>query len=224
LLLRCRPRIDSAMASVVTGPSYLNTRHGRFIKVMNHCNIYISCCAVIEDSAMIPIGAIITTARISETVVDAAIKTDVGCPVAGVPDIDAILITPPWRRPKRADPWRHHPRPRNPVVSTRPRPVTRRPDVIVAWAGRLAVLGKRWWGFRRFDGLLISAAGRRGISFRVFRLRRSRRGSISLSCFARRGEITVSGVTGGFLCCLILRFVASRQAGKYKSDQQPGRR
>ena len=125
---------------------------------MNNGNIYVGHRAVIVQRAIIPIRAVIAMARISETVVDAAIESNVRPPVARVPLIDVIVISPPRRRPERAHIRGHNPRAGNPViVGIGISPIAWRPNVIVAGSRRLAVIGKRRRRLGGFHGLCVGS-------------------------------------------------------------------
>jgi hypothetical protein len=93
---------------------------------------------------MIPVGAIIAAARVSVAVVDASIESNVWTPVSAIENVNAVVVTPPRRRPQRAHPRSQNPGPGDPVISDiRIVPVTRCPNVILAGTRRLTVFGKR---------------------------------------------------------------------------------
>src|SRR5580658_9746315 len=97
-----------------------------------------------------PAAAVIAGADITETIVDAAVETDLRSPVARVPEIGAVRPAPITGRPEKADLGRFNPRTGHPEVSAvvAVAPVAGRPEVAVAGANGLRVNGKH----RRRDG------------------------------------------------------------------------
>jgi hypothetical protein len=100
-LLGRGPRIDSAATAVVANPSALIVGDTVVVNIANIRNVHIRNRAVVVNSAIIPISAIIATAGVSETVVDTAVVTNMRTPVTRVPMIVAIIEAPPGRRPER---------------------------------------------------------------------------------------------------------------------------
>jgi hypothetical protein len=150
------PRLDSTAAAVVTDPIATVVRNSIFVNVVNYCGIHIGDRAIVFNRAVVPIRAIITAARISEAVIDAAVEADMWTPIARVSNIEAVLVTPVWRRPQRSNPGCDHPSSGDPIVTGRRIiPVTGRPEIVVFGTRRLAVLGKRRRRLRSLYRLLI---------------------------------------------------------------------
>jgi len=105
-------------------------------------------CAVVEESAAAPFAAKKSYAAVAESVVNAAIESDVRSPVAAMPQIDAVAPTPVTRSPQQAH-RSHYPRAWHPVVAVIvvPCPVTGSPEIARAGANRLFVN----WQSRRTD-------------------------------------------------------------------------
>src|SRR5580658_10403678 len=72
--------------------------------------------AVVVERTALPVAAGITAADVAKSVVDAAIKADVGTPIAGVPEVGALAPAPIARRPQEARLRRQHPGARHPVI------------------------------------------------------------------------------------------------------------
>jgi len=116
-LLRRRPRFHSAAPAVVTYTIMAFAWHRIAINIANGRRIYIGDGPIISQTAMIPVGAIIAAARIPVAVVDASIEPDVWAPISAIENINAVVETPPWRRPQRAHPRSQDPCSGDPVIS-----------------------------------------------------------------------------------------------------------
>src|ERR1700722_8258370 len=83
--VRTRSRVDSAFAAVKrhARPVVLNNR--RAIRVVNDRLVHMHDRGVIEEMIVFPTSAFKSVPEISESIVDAAIKSDVRSPVSGVP-------------------------------------------------------------------------------------------------------------------------------------------
>jgi len=153
-LLGRRPRVDTAAPTVVADAIALVVRNIVVVNIVNNRDIHVGYRAVVVDTAVVPIGAIIATASISIAVIDATVVADMGTPVARMPMVVAVVETPPWRRPECAYIGSNDPHPGYPIISgAGVAPVTRSPQVIIARGRRLAVLRERRRGFGCLDGL-----------------------------------------------------------------------
>jgi hypothetical protein len=207
------PRIDSSAPAVVTDPVAAVIRHRIIVHISDGLGIHIRNRTVVINDTVVPIGAIITAARISIAVVDAAIEANVRTPVSCVPQISAVFISPPRRRPERTHPGSHYPGAGNPVITgIRIIPIPGRPNVIVPGTWRLAVIGKGRRRFRSFDRLLVRARG--GSRFRVIVRLIVSLGNWSrrIADLAHRRQVSVCRISIGDIGSLILRFIAGRQA------------
>jgi hypothetical protein len=102
-------------------------------------------CGVIAEHAAHPNAAQEPNAGISESVVNAAVKSDMRAPVAFVPNVHGTLEPPVSGSPEQPDGRRLYPHARNPKI---PRfavpPITRRPQVPGSRADRLLIYRKHW--------------------------------------------------------------------------------
>jgi UDP-3-O-[3-hydroxymyristoyl] glucosamine N-acyltransferase len=83
--LRRRASSDTATPAVIADAAVSGKRYLIAINIVNHRGVDIGYRAVIEQMAMVPIGAKIATACIAAAVVDAAIEADVRAPKGLVP-------------------------------------------------------------------------------------------------------------------------------------------
>lgn len=154
--LRSGTGLDPAVPAVITDAIAAPARRVVVVHVVNCRRIHVGDRAVVVQVTVIPISPVIATARVSKSVIDAAVESDVRRPVAGMPMIVAVCKAPPRRRPQRADIGREHPRARHPIVAAvRVAPVAGCPNVIVAWGGGLIVIWKRRRRLRSLNGLLV---------------------------------------------------------------------
>lgn len=77
-----RPRVDAAAATVIANAIASVVRNIVVVNIVNHRNVHIGYGAVVVDSAVIPVGAIVTAARVSIAVIDATVVADMRTPVA----------------------------------------------------------------------------------------------------------------------------------------------
>jgi len=101
LLLRSRPGSDAAWA-VEAGAIHNGgvIDHGTVdIDIAHHAGVYVHNRGVIAKRSAGPITASETNTTVAESVVDAAVETDVRAPIAGVPSINAAAKTPVSRSP-----------------------------------------------------------------------------------------------------------------------------
>src|SRR6202044_1102552 len=101
---------------------------------------------VIEKVSVIPAAAREAHAEIAESIVDPTIKSYGRPPEAFVEHKCVAAPTPPARGPEKPDFRRHYPRAGHPVVIADiviPIPVSRSPDVAIAWANWLLIHRQR---------------------------------------------------------------------------------
>src|SRR5580700_178004 len=100
--------------------------------------------SVVEESAAAPFAAAEPDTTVAETIINAAVETDVRAPVSGVPGVDTVVPSPVARGPKHAH-GSDHPGAGHPVVAgiIAPCPVARRPQIAGRGADRLLVNRQR---------------------------------------------------------------------------------
>jgi hypothetical protein len=115
--------------------------HDRFVvNVVNDRCVHVRDVCVVEILAAVPIAAIEAGARVTESVVNAAVEADSRTPVTSVPGIQAVRKAPIAWGPEKADLRGKNPDTGDPVVAFIPvRPIARFPDVPGTRADRLAV-------------------------------------------------------------------------------------
>jgi hypothetical protein len=115
--------------------------------IVDHCTVHIGVVderrinspnrgIIVKDTA-VPPAATETRSKITEAIVDAAVKSNVGTPITGVPAVGAADKDPVTRSPKKS--WFGHfmPDARNPeitVISVGP----------IAWGPQISILRTRW--------------------------------------------------------------------------------
>ena len=149
LLIAIRTSIDSAVAAVIADAIHGDiVDHGSVVD-MNVVDPDIVDAAVVEEVPTSPVSAGIAGANVAESVIHAAVETDVRSPIARIPDIDPFMPTPIARRPEQADRRRRRPRAGHPEVAVRAvGPIAGRPDITVAGTRRLLINRQRRRGDR----------------------------------------------------------------------------
>src|ERR1700730_420323 len=100
-LLRGRPLIDATIAAVEADPGFRSVvvDHRCVVNVVNHCDVHVIYGAIVEKSPIIPAPAFVSMAKITESVVDSAVKTYQRAPIPIVEKETAILPIPIARGP-----------------------------------------------------------------------------------------------------------------------------
>jgi hypothetical protein len=197
----------SAAAAVIADPIPPLARDRVIINIVNHGTVYVRRGLVIVQVPMVPIGAVVPAARVTVAIVDAPVVADVRRPISSMPAIVAIFRSPPGGRPESSYVRRQDPGGWNPVeAGACVIPVAGRPNVIVAGAGRLLIIGQRRRRLRGYHGLIGSVLI--GIVFRgrivcLARLVGRRRGYRLGSRLADGGQIAVGRIAGN-ICGLRL--------------------
>jgi hypothetical protein len=94
------PRGDAAVATIEACAVYGGIIHHIFtIDVGDVRSTEIIDRAVIGKCPVVPVAAEKPDAVIAESVIDAAVETDMRSPIAGMERVDAVVPTPPGRRP-----------------------------------------------------------------------------------------------------------------------------
>jgi len=102
LLLRRGARGYSAPSTVERHVRVVIYDDGPVIDIGHVRDVHIGHRPVVEEVAAAPFSACEAFAEISEAVINAAIKSNVRAPIAGIPNIEAIVPTPVSRSPKKA--------------------------------------------------------------------------------------------------------------------------
>jgi len=95
--------------------------------------------------AAAPISAFIADAEVAKAVVDTAIVADVWTPIAAVKAVAIVVVAPVAGGPKSTLVGSLDPDAGYPVITAlRPGPVSGSPEIVVAWGGRLFIVGQGW--------------------------------------------------------------------------------
>lgn len=110
------------------------------IDIGNVGDVHIGHAAVVIEVASAPLATVEADSGVAETVVNAAIETDVRAPVAAMENVEAIVPAPPRRGPEHRD-RSDHPCARNPVVAIVivPGPIAWRPKIAGSGTNRLRI-------------------------------------------------------------------------------------
>jgi hypothetical protein len=183
---RPRPVNDAASASVVGDTGVVVDDDGAAVDV-GDVDVDPVDSAVVVEVVAAPIAAVVADTGVTETVVNAAVKADVGAPESAVKSPATVIPAPVARGPEGAVVGWGTPGPRDPVVAGgSPVPVAGGPDVVGRRGFRLLIDGKgRWgligvfdrWGFaflvellgglRVLIGLVLIGRGRSGLLRRI---------------------------------------------------------
>src|SRR6202795_1967961 len=116
--------------------------HGLVVRVVNDGGVHIVDRGVVVIPVAVPTAADVTHADVAETVIDAAVESDVRTPVTGVPTVPSADEPPIAGSPQHTHPGRLNPGAGDPVIIVAvPMPVSRRPEVSILRTGRLLVIG-----------------------------------------------------------------------------------
>ena len=160
-------RIPARAAVVTRAAGAGRNRHGLAVDVDEADAAEIVDGRIVEEPPVIPAAALVAEAIVAVAVMDAAIKADVGRPVAAMEQVDAaderpVAGSPQKARLRRLDPYARHPV----VVVVVPGPVAGRPDVAGRRHRRLIVVRHRRGGLVGLDDRTRGGAlGRRTDAF-----------------------------------------------------------
>lgn len=119
---------------------------GPVVGIVDHGDVDVVHRGVVGEHAAAPFPTQIANSDVPESVIDPAIKSNVGTPIAGMPQINAIAPTPVTGSPKHSNPGRANPGAGNPIVAViAVSPVAGRPDVSLARANGLSVNRQSRW-------------------------------------------------------------------------------
>src|SRR5258708_4835598 len=144
---RRRARIDPTVATVEAHAIFdAIVDHCRVVHVVDIGHVHIGHGTVVKEVSIVPTSAFETLAEVTKSVIDPAIKTNFRAPETFVPEEYIPAPTPPARGPQETDFRSEHPRARHPVVILTvviPIPVSRRPDITLAWTNGLLIYRQR---------------------------------------------------------------------------------
>jgi len=110
------------------------------VRIVDHGPIHVDDCGVIRKAVANPAPSAKTDATVTESIVHAAIETDVRPPITSVEDEGATAPAPVARRPQQTKLRRPNPHTRNPVVPRITiRPIAGVPEIAVSRANRLRI-------------------------------------------------------------------------------------
>jgi hypothetical protein len=134
--------------------------HGTInISIVDNRRIHSPDRGIIVKGVTLPSAAIETRPKIAETIVDTAVESNVGTPIAAVPAIVASVKRPVTRCPKESRSRRFNPDARNPKITVLPvGPVAGRPNISILRTVWLLVDGER----RRRNGNQDRLSEKRG--------------------------------------------------------------
>src|SRR5208283_3793540 len=137
-----RPRLNAAIAAVERDMIAVHD-HVALVDVPHIDDVDVHDGPVIEEAAATPLAAPEADTAVAETVVNAAIETNVRSPIAGVPGIKATAPSPVPGGPEHAD-RRHDPCAGNPIVAAVviPGPIAGGPEVSGTGADGLGIDGQ----------------------------------------------------------------------------------
>src|SRR5271169_3742292 len=115
-LLRVGTRNDSAIATVEADAVVSAVVNPFIVDIVNARSVYAAFRTVIKEVSVIPAATSVPLAIVTVTVVDPAIETNLGAPVAFVEAIAPVSPTPIARCPQEAFFRSHHPFAVHPVV------------------------------------------------------------------------------------------------------------
>jgi hypothetical protein len=116
--LRGRSRDSPARATVEADMSYSHIVDDGFVVDVGdvHATEIVHGRVVAKD-AVSPVAALVAGAHIAETVIDAAVESDMRPPIASMENVHAVIPAPIARGPEQPDGRRLHPGSRHPVIA-----------------------------------------------------------------------------------------------------------
>src|SRR5215471_4959118 len=102
--------------------------------------------SIVNEHAIVPAATFISDAAVAIAVIDSAVETNVGAPIACVPYVDPIAPAPISRCPQQAHGRRQHPGARNPVISDWANPPVARGPYVTGCGNRGLLIDRqfRW--------------------------------------------------------------------------------
>jgi hypothetical protein len=100
LLIPSWTSTDSSVASVIADPIHRDVIDHSSVVDMHVGDPDVVDAAVVEEVPTSPVSARIAGAHVAESIIHAAVETDVGSPISCIPDINTFMPTPIARRPE----------------------------------------------------------------------------------------------------------------------------
>lgn len=146
-LLRCWAGNHASVAAVIAHTVYSRVvvDNGCVVDVSDVRNVHIRHGAVVEKAITVPPSTHEAFPEITEPIVDTAVKTHTGSPIAVIKHERSPSPSPVGRSPKEPRLGSQHPCSRNPIIVIAivvPRPIPWGPDVAFSRAKRLLVNGE----------------------------------------------------------------------------------
>src|SRR5271163_3567204 len=99
---------------------------------------------VVRKDSAIPASPDEANAAIAESIINAAVESNVRAPIACMENVPAAAPAPISRSPEKADSWRHNPCAGHPEITIRPiSPISRGPEVSRTRADGLVIYRQR---------------------------------------------------------------------------------
>ena len=137
-------RVDSAVTTVVADVVHRALVHPRVVNVVDVVGVHVIQRRVVEKMPVVPSSTFITSTEVTEAIVDPTIEAYGRAPIAFIEKKSVAAPTPIARSPEVPGFRSHQPCARHPiVVGAVPSPVSRRPEIAVARADRLRIIGQR---------------------------------------------------------------------------------
>ncbi len=145
-LFGSRPGPEAACATVVANPVCAHVIGDRLrVGVMDDRAVHVHDRGVVVEVVALPVSASEAGADVAESVVYAAVESDIRSPVTSVPDEHAVVPAPVSGSPEEANFGCLNPGPRNPVIVAIirvPSPIAGRPKITFAGTDRLGIHGQ----------------------------------------------------------------------------------
>src|SRR6202049_1539342 len=162
--LACSTHLHATVAAVeANAVTLVVVIYSCVVNIVIARDVYVAYRLIVVKVAVIPAAAFVAAARIAVAVVDAAVETDFGSPVAFVEDVVVAIAAPVAGGPEIADFGSHDPRSGNPIIIfVAVSPVTGGPDVAVPGGNGLIINGQFGRGDSdRYSYANLSGGGRR---------------------------------------------------------------
>ena len=140
LVLTSSACFDSSAPPVVAHTRDRLIHNLSVVYVMDDGNVDVVSFTVVVEMATFPSSAFVTMTEVTMSIVDAAVKSDLRSPVAGIEGVSSAIPRPIGRSPQISDFRCEHPGARNPIIIFPiPRPISRGPDIAITRTNGLIV-------------------------------------------------------------------------------------